>query len=199
MADGSERRDTTAEDEVRVRGVAFLNLLNAARVKGGVGLGDALLDRMPSQLASAIREKAFDPNAYRPVRELRDAHTALRDITGSGPEISREYARFVLEHETPLIFRVFLRSLTPDMLLPRAQGVFRRFYDRGELRILDRSRGSAVGEFRGCVGFNESLWLDVLGGCEGALIATGARDVRIAFVTDCLEGTSQRRLIAQWA
>lgn len=195
MADGG---GSVALGERRVRGVVFYNLMNALRVRTDGPTADAVLASMRGPFADACRTGSLEPSAYYPVSELRDAYAIIASVTGRGTELAREMGRLTIEHNIPMLFRVFLSILSPDFLMPRAQSIFRRFFDGGEIHLVDRGRKWAVIEIRGCQGFNEFIWADVLGGFEGALLAAGARTPVLLFVEGGTDGATTSTISGRW-
>jgi hypothetical protein len=194
MADGG----SMAVGELRVRGVVFYNLMNALRLRTDGATADAVLAAMPGPIADAFHEHSLVPTAYYPVEWYRAAYRAVSAVTGRGPEFAREIGKLTIEHNVPMLFRVFLSILTPDFLLPRTEAIFRRYFDRGAVRVVDRGRKWAVVEMSGCEGFDECIWADVLGGCEGGLIAAGAQRPVLLFVDGGTDGATTSTISARW-
>jgi hypothetical protein len=196
--DDDDEKTLVDRDEVRVRGVVFYNLLNALRVRHGQRVAEDVLDAMDPFVARSIRERKVDASTFYPSSEHRHMYRAACEVTGRGPEIAREFGRFTIEHNIPVLYRMCLHALTPDFAIQRAHSVYRRYFDRGAVRLLERAPRWAVVEVGDCPGFDECLWLDVLGGCEGALLTTGAREVEIGYIAGGTDSATTSRIAARW-
>jgi hypothetical protein len=64
--------------------------------------------------------------------------------------------------------------------------------------VIEQHRKRAIVDIVDCPGFDDCLWLDVLGGCEGALITTGARNLEIAYVVGGNSASTSGRIAARW-
>jgi len=86
------------------------------------------------------------------------------------------------------VYSVFLRIVSPAFLIAGAARLFNRYYEQGTMIIVASRPGFVHARFRDCAGFDRNIWQDMLGGCEGALVAARAEGVRIRMLEDGSDG-----------
>jgi hypothetical protein len=89
-------------------------------------------------------------------------------------DFARNMGRDVLLHDLGGVYKIFLIVVSPEYMLSKAPLVFGSYYDTGKMEVVEHGKRYARAVFSGCTGFDRNLWDDMIGSCEGALMAAGA-------------------------
>lgn len=172
----------------RCKGLVFDSTLELLGTKYGAAAVNAVKARLPEPLRSSVTAGAMVKGGWYPLDWYDALHVAAQEVTGRGADLAREIGRESTRHDLSKgVYRVFLKIVWPDLVLQKAPLIFNRYFEEGEMAVepveaqpfqVD-GRKTVSATFRGCTGFTESIWQDVFGGCEGALLAAGARDVTV--------------------
>ncbi len=63
------------------------------------------------------------------------------------------------------------------MLVSAGKHIFRNYFEKGQLDVLESRAGELVLEFSQCEGFDDKIWNNVIGGCLYFSEAAGAKGV----------------------
>lgn len=192
MAEGSE-------SENRVRGVAFGTFEDVIRAaKGDAVFARVLEHEASAEFAEMLRKGLVVKSAWYPLAWYRALHRATREIT-SDPSVSRAIGRVSTRDDLTSGFLKFVvRMLSAQTLVKVSSSVFNRYYETGRMQIVDARDGFARARWTGCRGFDHAVWEDVLGGCEGGLEASGARNIRGRFVSGGRDGDDDAECDVSW-
>jgi len=168
--------------ENRCKGTNIHNFLRVLRLEGGETREAECIARLPEDLRSAVRYGAIVRGGWYPIHWYRALHAAAQAI-GMGPGFPRTVGKIsALQDLSGGIYSVFLRIVSPAFLLTGSARIFHRYYERGTMDIIESRAGYVQAKFRDCSGFDHNIWQDLLGGCEGALVAARASDVRVRVI-----------------
>ena len=184
--------------ENRCKGTNFLDFLRILRQEGGEAREAECLTRLPEDSRRAIRYGAIVRGGWYPIAWYRELHATAQAI-GMGASFPRTVGRVsTLEDLSGGIYSSFLRIVSPAFLLGGAARLFNRYYEVGSMKVDVSRPGYVRVACGGCAGFDRNIWQDVLGGCEGALQAARARDVRIRFLEGAGDGDPHASLEAYY-
>jgi uncharacterized protein (TIGR02265 family) len=168
----------------RCRGACLTAIADRAAIEGWQAFLDALAGEDAS-LAALFAQGDLGALRWYPIGSFCQAHAALREATGRGLEVARQVGLDSSQKDLKTgVFRVLLKLISPMFLLERAPSLFRSYIEYGRLDVRHLGDHEVELGFAGCAGFDAALFQDLLGGCEGALLAAGATNVRI----DLLDG-----------
>lgn len=170
------------------RGTNLRVFVQVFRDLEGSALTERLLDLVPADLGAALRNGTIEPHAWYPLAWNRALHTAAAQVTGEGLELARRIGRASVQTHFLGPIGAMLGQLSFDILRDHAARAFQQFYDTGRLEIVEVGAGACLLRWLGCVDFDALLWHDVLGGCEGALLAAGLRDPEGSFLEGGADG-----------
>jgi uncharacterized protein (TIGR02265 family) len=163
-----------------MRGVPFQSFLRALHtLVGSDGVGRTLA-RLPPELAQAAQRGQLRASEWYPLAWYRALHAAAQEVSGGNPQLARAIGRETMRHDMSGFFRVLLRLASPQLLLARAPRVYAQYFSEGSLEVAESGPGHARVLWKGCRGFDDNLWEDMIGSVEVAMAATGARDVRVS-------------------
>lgn len=165
-----------------VRGVAFKNLIDAARSLHGDRVARELLGRLEGKAAEALRAGTLHPNTFYSVRELAVGEALLAELVGGGTEVAFTVGHYGLTDHLPRLFQLFLRALSPAFVIRRSPAIIRRYFDRGDLEVPGRGPNRVTLIARNLPGFDAFLWADFRGGAAATLEVAGARDVEVVIL-----------------
>jgi hypothetical protein len=84
-------------------------------------------------------------------------------------------------------------------LIARAAPIFGTYWEGAQMSIERLARTHARVDVRGCEGFDERIWSDVLGGVVASLEHSGASDVVLDVLEGCGDDDSFCRVEVRWA
>jgi hypothetical protein len=139
-----------------------------------------LFAELSGELGESMRNHSLIQGGWYPLTWYCDLHRVAQQITGAGPELARRVGRVSsIEDLTGGLYRVLLRAMSPQFLLKAGSRIFSKYYETGTMIVDESGSGYARARFTHCKGFDHNIWEDVFGGCEGALIACRATNIRI--------------------
>jgi hypothetical protein len=185
--------------EPRAKGVSFRSSQHAlAKLRGDDAVARTLDALAEPGLAAKLRAHEILPGGWYPLAWYRDLLGSMRRTTGEGPELMRALGREGVREDLGGVFRIFLLVVSPQFLLSRAAALWSTYYDTGKMIVEDKRPGGVTARAVGCTGFDENLWTGTAGGCEAALVAAGARDVKIEVVEGGRDGDDSMVFRGTW-
>ena len=178
--------------------MAFANLRSYLLDRHGPEVLAAVLERAPGRAGRELQTGMLSVTAWYPVSELAGLYDRCVEVTGAGLTLPFEAGRAAMKGSVPVIFRMFLRILSPELVVRRAMSIFRRFYDGGGPRVIEHGPQHVVVRFTGCHGFTRLLWEDIRGATHGTLEVAGAKGIAVSFAAGGAEGDSEATLEASW-
>jgi hypothetical protein len=161
-----------------VKGTAILGLLKAIdRSYGKEGLA-ATLAAAPLELGKACEFREIVAVGWYSGlwygQLLRAARTALREDAMLAWRLSHDATR----EDFRGIFAVAIRLLSPQTIFRHARRLLLFYWRGGTVDVPEVRSGYGRLNFAGWEGFDENIWLDMLGGIVALLEVVGAKDVR---------------------
>ncbi len=162
----------------RVKGVAFRSLVRSLETLKGEAAVRAAYRAMPAHVASALQYGELVATGWYPIEWYR---AVIAAVVREAP--ARDLGAQSIRDDMNGPYRVLLRLLRPETLLSIAPKIFDRYYDTGRLVIHETRRGYIRGTFEGCIGWDSSMWQEVLGSCLEVVHLAGGTNVRARTVT----------------
>jgi hypothetical protein len=166
---------------VQVKGNSFRGFIAALRRLHGEATVDKVIALLPADLGRRLQRDNIVTGHWYPLAELSLVQQAIMRAVGRGTDIIREIA-----HESTLedfrgLYQVLTFILTPQFIIKRTPGIWKRYYDGGVVEVSARD-GSGQATFSACTGFDAAMWQGVIGGTSGVLEACGAKSLAIDIV-----------------
>lgn len=183
--------------EARIKGLAFSSSIGALEAIRGPEAVARVMERMPEELASAIRRGEVMPNGWYPI----DWYAAfLEGVSGEpeGDELLLEVGRVSTDHDFNRIHRILLRRLTPSTIMKVVGRVYGRYFTRGSIEVVESGRGYLRVRWVDCQGFNRPMWLDAFGAAQKILELSGARDLDVRLIAGGREGDTTMDVEARY-
>jgi hypothetical protein len=165
--------------EPRTKGIGFRTLIPILRSLRGEETVAATLARLAPALAEQLRENLFFSDQWYPLSWFAQFHAAAREVTGEGAQLSREIGFEAVRGDLRGVYSVFLLVVSPSFILGKAPKLFSTYFDTGKMTVEPIDRNNARAAWVGCAGFGDDLWNRVVGGCEAALTAGGAKGLKM--------------------
>jgi hypothetical protein len=158
-----------------------------------------VLSRLDREVADAIRYRAVVSGGWYPLSWYHHLHIVTHMTLDVGFEFSREVGRLSTIHAlTTGLYKVFMKVVSPKLVITNAPSVFGSYYERGRMIIEEKRSGYVRASWTHCVDFSRAIWEDVFGGCLGALQAAGAKGVQIRVLGGGRDGSDNGELEAKW-
>jgi hypothetical protein len=188
-----------ADRTLQVKGLCFKSVINSvARLRGADGR-----QKLMAELSPNIREKLeyghIVNGGWYPVEWYRELLSAVCTSSGEGRALIREVGAECSRQDLTGVYRVFTRLLSPQTLFAGAMRLFKSYYDHGQVWVVHARAGAAHAVWRGCEGFDQNMWDEVLGSVTAILELGGAADVRLRIVTGGGDGDSHLETWAYWS
>jgi hypothetical protein len=154
---------------------------------------------MPPQLNEAYRSGLILSASWYPIAWYRDAFRAFRAASSDGIEISRQIGRLTVQHDMRSVYKqLFLKLVSPQLLLSFSARLFNTYYDTGSLTIVESRRGYSLARLQGCVGFDSNMWTEIIGASGSMLEVAGAKEVRMHMRSGGRDGEETMDMEAHW-
>ncbi len=174
--------------EPRVKGVAFRSVMAAVDAICPAGTRERALGQMDRELGEALRYGTILPSGWYPISSYKTMWSAILAASGGGPELVRKIAHECMRIDTAGVYRFVMRMLSPETVFAASSRFFSGYYDTGSLEVVERRRGRARAEWRGCVGFDRTMWMEVMASGEALVEMAGGKDVRHRIVLGGRDG-----------
>ena len=175
---GRGRRPRTTERIVsRCRGSGVMAGLAFIRQRFGPAALDALLDRLPAEQRSALRDAGpvdwVPTAAYTALLHLLDRHHGQGDRT-----LCYESGYFQAAHELSLVLRMVYRLANPRLVLGWGASLWAQNFDTGTLRTESPGEGRIRATIASWSDADPALCAELRGYFTRTLELAGGRDVR---------------------
>jgi hypothetical protein len=137
---------------------------------------------LPAALGRALERDAMITGNWYPLSDLRALNHAMMQALGRGPEFARELSRQSTHDDFRGIYRVFTFVLSPEFLMRRTPGLWKRYFDSGDV-VVEARANFAEARFAHCDGFDRVMWQGVVGGAEAVLEACGAKQITMTITS----------------
>ena len=182
----------------RCRGLCLVPVIERAEREAWPGFFEELRGVSP-ELAQLVEAGCIKAMHWYPVAWYRDLYVALAQAVPNVEAVAREIGVSSTRHDLEKgPFRSLLKVASPAFLMERAPSFFRAYVERGRLEVKAEGARRLLLCFSGCIGFSAAIYQDVIGGCEGALLAAGARGVTIELLGGGQDGDEQATVLASW-
>lgn len=183
--------------EIEIKGVAIRTFFEVMREKTGPGVEAELRMELPAREREALHDPVLAASWY-PIGVYRELHRAAQRAAKGGSELSRQIGRDGVARDFQGVYRLLAGALQPHWLISWAPRMYGRYFRGGRLDVPEARKGFARGEWRGCVGFDKNLWLDMIGSSEASLEACGATHVRTRVVDGGGDGDTDAVVEFRW-
>jgi hypothetical protein len=171
-----------------IKGVAFRTVLKLVGAKLGAAVVDQAITAMPEDLAQALRYGEIIPAGRYPVVSYRTMWSALLAAGHQGDEFVRQIGRDAIDNDFNVFYRPLLRILRPATLVSVGMKHFNQIYDTGHVEVIDPTPVSLRLRFTGCVDFDHTIWVELLGSCERLAELAGGKGAQSALVEGGRDG-----------
>jgi hypothetical protein len=184
----------------KVKGVAFRTVESCFVELRGAELRKRADSFLPAELAEGFRYKTILASGWYSIEHYKALFRALRSATGEGPDLAREIGKLAARHDMAGVHKQILaRLVSPQALLGMSQRVFSTYYDTGRFAMVESRAGFAHARATGCTGWDECMWLELIGSSESLLEISGAKHVRMRALGGGKDGDDSLELEARWA
>jgi hypothetical protein len=180
-----------------MKGLSLRNYPHVLASLRGPQAVDRMMSLLPEDLRNGLRHGKITATQWYPVSYKRELHRAGSRATGE-PFLARTMGYEMTLRDLNGIYRAFMRLASPAHVLQAGSRIFSTYLRPGRYRVVEMRDGFVRVEFSECYGFDESMWLDVAGGCEAVLEAAGARSVRLHIESGGREGSPTCSAVAWW-
>jgi hypothetical protein len=156
-----------------------------------------MMSLLPVDLRDSLQKAEITATQWVPVSYKRELHRAGSRATGE-PFLARTMGYEMTRRDLSGIYRAFMRLASPAHVLQGGSRIFSTYLRPGKYRVVEMRDGFVRVEFSDCYGFDQNMWLDVIGGCEAVLEAAGARSVRLHIESPVRDGISTCSAVAWW-
>jgi hypothetical protein len=158
-----------------------------------------VLAALPPSLEASLRTGRLQAENWYPIERYRELLATVLGVTGEGPELIRSIGFECSRADLAGMYKFFGRLLRPQTLFSGAMRLFKSYYDTGEVWVVAASEGAAHALWKECHGFDENMWLEIVGSCAAILEAGGARNVELRMVNGGKHNDSYMELKATWS
>jgi hypothetical protein len=182
----------------QTKGLNLRTLLQSVRVICGQGIAEQMVHLLPSEVGDAVRYGRIVVGGWYPVGWYAAMHDAVQAAAGGGLELARALGRESTRADFRGPYRFFAIILTPQTMIVKAPKAFRMSWDTGTVTVVDARRGAARASFRGCAGWNQLLWHDMVGAIEALVEVGGGRTPRVAILGGGSDGQDFMDVDLRW-
>ena len=185
--------------EPRVKGVAFRSIDTCYLELRGQPAHAKARGLMLPELREAYRSGLILSASWYPISWYRDALRAFRAASSDGPELARNIGRLTVRHDMQSVYKqLFLKLVSPQLLLSFSGRLFNTYYDTGSMTIVESRKGYSLARLTGCVGCDGNMWTEILGASAGMLEVAGAKEVRMHTRSGGHDGDEAMEMEAHW-
>lgn len=164
----------------------------------GPGANARVMAALSPSLEASLRTGRMQAEKWYPIERYRELLATVRGATGEGSDLIRSIGFECSRADLSGMYKFFGRLLRPQTLFSGAMRLFKSYYDTGEVWVVAASHGAAHALWKECHGFDENMWLEVVGSCAAILEAGGARNVELHVVNGGKRHDSHMELKATW-
>jgi hypothetical protein len=186
----------TAGPEVRCKGGNFKSALAALTRLEGELVRDHVIEACLPDVRKMLKAGPRAGTWY-PVAWYRDWHRALNAIVNR-KGISREVSREATRNDFSGMYKVFMAVFRPETVIVHAMRFWGLYFDGGTVTTQREGHGRILIQWTGCVGFDEHIFADVIGGAEAILETAGAEQVRAELLAGAKDGDDMASVRMHW-
>ncbi len=185
--------------EPRVKGVAFRSIDACYLELRGQPAHVKARGLMLPELRDAYRSGLILSASWYPISWYRDALRAFRAASSDGAELARNIGRLTVRHDMQSVYKqLFLKLVSPQLLLSFSGRLFNTYYDTGGMTIVESRKGYSRARLSGCLGFDGNMWTEIVGASSGMLEVAGAKEVRMHMRAGGHDGDDAMEMEAHW-
>lgn len=158
----------------------------------------AVFAELPPPLADALRAGRLAPEDWYPIARYRELLSAIVAVAGEGRTLIHAIGVDCAVRDLSGTYRFFARLLRPQTLFSGGMRLFRSYYDTGEVWVVAASASGAHALWKGCYGFDENMWVEVMGSCVAILELGGASHLDMRIVNGGGDSDAHLELKATW-
>jgi hypothetical protein len=185
--------------ELLVKGQSFHSVLWALAEMRGPAFRDSVLSRVGGEAGEALRYGTLLSSNLYPVAWYRELFRAVLEQTPEAPNFAREVGKVSAGRDVRGVYRIVFRALSTEIMIKQSPRLFRLFYEGGQVDVQEVKSGFARVRYAECRGFDRNLWLDLLGGSESILLASGAKEFRVRIEAGGGDGQDHMQATVTWA
>jgi len=127
-------------EDVKVKGTALFSTIDYIIKKYGNNNYEALISKIPQELYQEIRVGVISSQWY-PLELLIALMRAAGELFGKQNfRLYHEMGQHSAEYGLKSIYKIFLKFGSPEFIIKKAPLVWKNYYNRGEMKIIDSSR-----------------------------------------------------------
>lgn len=182
----------------RVKGICFRDFLVVLEEEVGADGRARVVAQLRPEVGEALTYGGVVRGGWYDIEWYAHLHRVAARVADR-PDLARRVGqRSTYMDLTAGVYRVFARVASPEFVIRRAPALFNSYYERGAMQVTVSRAGMAQARWSGCRGFDRNLWWDLFGGCEGALTACGAENIRVRVVSGGGDGDEAAVVEARW-
>jgi hypothetical protein len=191
---------TVHRDDNRCKGICFLSFAAVVRERYGESRWQEIITHLPAEFGEPLRLGGITCAGWYAVAWYRFLHAAAQEVLGGGRGLAREIGRVATRNDLGTgVYKIFTRVASPSFIVSGAARLFGKYYERGTMSIVESTDVLARAVWQGCIGFDQNLWEDVIGGCVGALEAAGAKNALVEVVSGAGDTDDNAVAIVRWS
>jgi hypothetical protein len=174
----------------RVKGTALESSSRYVRERFGPGALARVIEALPEGDRAAFHEGILASAWYGLDALDRFMQETERQLSPQEPEVLRMMGRASCEYGLTGVYRVFFKVGSPEWIISKGAQVYSRYYDTGELKIVEVVSGRAIVELVGFEGGSRQFCERFYGWMQRTLELAGAKNLRTAHSTCIHRGDS---------
>lgn len=169
---------SAAPQEPKVKGVAFRSVLAAAGEIFGEARVQEAINGLSAEDAETIRYRVVQTGWY-PISLYRRLWAAISATIGGGHDTARAIGAAAIRRDITGVYRMIFKVLSPETVMSISGRFFNNYYDTGTLQVRDQKHGSARTVYEGCIGFDRTMWEELVGSAVEMISLGGGKNVRV--------------------
>ena len=166
-------RDST----VSAKGSNFIGVMNALETEFGEEASHNVLERLPHEVASALRDHSMLVTTWYPVAWYAHLHAAIDATLAGGAAVARRLGHDATAADFNGMHRLVGALLTVHSVFAQSHRLMGLYWRGGTIERLDLTASSVRLHFQHWPGFTELMWEDIMGSLEALLELCRARYV----------------------
>jgi hypothetical protein len=185
--------------EPQVKGVAFRSVYVSLGKLRGDAAQRAMLEAVSEELRHGFTYRSIVPGGWYDIALYKELFRGIRSATGEGKDLVTEIGRQCTRDDMAGIYSVLAKLISPQSLFSLSQRVFSSYYSTGQVRMSESRGGYSHAVWSNCQGFDENMWIEVLGSCVQLLEIGGAKHVRLRVLSGGQDGNDHMEAAAHWS
>jgi hypothetical protein len=185
--------------EPRVKGVAFRTVDTIFAQLRGDGDRDQARTLMRPEVRDAFASGLVLPASWYPIDWYKDMLRAFRAAGGGSLEVIRAIGQRAAQHDMAGLHKqLFVRVVSPQLLLTRSSRLFNTYYEHGNFEVAESRKGHVRVRCSNCLGWDQNMWTELIGSAGALLTMAGAQDVVLRITAGGKDGDSDMEAVAYW-